>query len=80
MEKEMQSLKKNGTYILVPKPEKQKLIKSKWLFKLKEGMTYSDPIRYKTSLVVNGYTQREGIVYNKIFSLVVNFKTISMML
>ena len=47
MEEEMQSLKKNGTWILVPKPGKQKLIKCKWLYNLKEGMTSFDPIGYK---------------------------------
>jgi len=45
MDDEMASLKANETWKLVPRPDKQKLIKYKWLFKLKEGMSPSNPLR-----------------------------------
>jgi len=44
MDEEMTSLKVNGTWKLVPRPEKQKLIQCKWLYKLKEGMSPTEPL------------------------------------
>jgi len=80
MDKEMTSLAANGTWELVPRPKDQKLIQCKWLYKLKEGVSSSEPIKYKARLIAKGFTQREGIDYNEIFSLVVKFKTIRLML
>ena len=56
MDEEMESLRINRTWELVPKPENQQLVKCKWLYKLKEGMFISEPFRFKVRLVAKGFT------------------------
>jgi len=59
MDDEITSLRVNKTWKLVPRPDKQKLIKYKWLFKLKEGMSLSDPLRFKVRLVAKGFLKEK---------------------
>ena len=76
----MTSLKANKTWDLVLRPKNQKLVRCKWLYKLKEGIFSTDPVKFKVRLVAKGFTQREGIDYTEIFSLIVKFKTIRILL
>ena len=56
MDDEMASLRVNENWKLVPKPNKQKLIKCKWLFKLKKGMSPSDLLKFKSRLVAKDFS------------------------
>ena len=67
MEDEMESLRKNDTWILVEKPEGQRLIGCKWIYKQKEGIPGSEGPRFKARVVAKGYTQLEGVDYNEIY-------------
>ena len=80
MEKEISSLKKNNTWILVRKPEGRKLVGCKWIFKLKDGVTNVETPRYKARLVAKGFTQREGVGYSEVFSPVVKYSSIRVLL
>lgn len=43
MDKEMQSLKKNKTWVLVDKPKKQKVVDCKWISKLRMVLLRMNP-------------------------------------
>jgi len=80
MKEEMDSHQKSHTWDLIEKPEKQKLIGCKWIFKLKPGIPGLEKQRYKVRLVAKGFSQQEGIDYNEVFSLVVKHVSIRLML
>jgi hypothetical protein len=77
---EMDSLKKNQTWILVKQPEGKSIIICKWIFKRKEGIPGVEAPRFKARLVARGFTQKEGIDYNEIFSPVVKHCLIRILL
>ncbi|CAM8983762.1 unnamed protein product [Rhodiola kirilowii] len=77
---EIESMLNIGTWKLLSKPENAKIIDSKWIFRIKEGSTPTDPPIFKARLVAKGYNQREGIDYNEIFAHVVKYKTLRMLL
>ena len=80
MKEEMQSLHDNKTWILVPSPKDQRIVDCKWIFKVKEGMTNFEPVRFMARLVAKGFTQVEEKDYNEIFSPVVKYTTIQTVL
>ena len=76
----MQSLKKIKTWKLTQLLKGRKVIGCKWVFAKKEGFPSIEDIRYKESLVVKGYAQKEGIDYNEVFSPVVKHSSIRILL
>ncbi|KAH9684683.1 DNA (cytosine-5)-methyltransferase [Citrus sinensis] len=76
MQDEIISLTKNNNWILVNKPLNKKLVGSKWIFKLKAGASENEPPRHEAILVAKGFTQREGVDFNEVFSPVVKYSSI----
>ncbi|KAJ4715305.1 Retrovirus-related Pol polyprotein from transposon TNT 1-94 [Melia azedarach] len=77
---EMESLHKNQTWELTKRPRDKKIVTCKWVYKKKEGETSVEGIKYKARVVASGFTQREGVDYNEIFSPVVRHTSIRVLL
>lgn len=75
MHDEMVSLDTCDTWDLESFPKGRKVIGCKWIFKKKIG-AYCNLKRYKARLVSKGYSQRKGVDFNEIFSLVAELTSI----
>lgn len=75
MEAELNSLRKAGTYELVPLPADRSAIPSKWVFKTKRG---ADGLikKYKARLVAQGCRQEYGVDYVETFAPVARLSSI----
>ncbi|KAJ9701207.1 hypothetical protein PVL29_006516 [Vitis rotundifolia] len=79
MHEEMKFLHKNNTYELMELPKGEKALKNKWVLKRKSELNRSQP-KYKTRLVVKGFSQKKGIDFKEIFSPVVKMSSIRVVL
>jgi transposase InsO family protein len=72
VEKEISSLRDNGTFEYVPKAAAQgaRILHSRWVFTKK--LEADGSIRFKARLVARGDRQRAGIDYEEVYSPVVN--------
>ncbi|KAL1204478.1 Retrovirus-related Pol polyprotein from transposon TNT 1-94 [Cardamine amara subsp. amara] len=77
---EMESHQKNNTWDLVTQPHGRKIVTCKWIFKKKEGISMAEGVKYKARVVARGFSQREGVDYNEIFSPVVRHTSIRALL
>jgi hypothetical protein len=72
---EFASLLGMNTWCLVPRPQKRKIIKSKWVFKIKRRPDRSIQ-KLKARLVPMGYSQIHGLDYDEIFSPTLRLETL----
>ena len=71
----MKSLRDNGVYKLVNRPRGKKVVKSKWVFRVKTNAS-GEVDRYKARVVAKVYSQVEGVDYDQTFSPTVRFESI----
>jgi hypothetical protein len=76
IQEEMQLLAKKGTWDIVRFPKHKKVVRCKWIFKRKEGLSPKDRARFKSRLVAKGFSQILGTGYNDVFSPVVKHSSI----
>ncbi|KAH9678731.1 hypothetical protein KPL71_025836 [Citrus sinensis] len=70
-----------GYFIRYPEGIKGKtLVGCKWIFKLNEGVSGGEPVRYEAKLVAKGFIQKEEIDFNEVFSPVVKHSSIRVLL
>ena len=74
MQEEMNSLHKNKTYELIEIPKGKKALRNKWVFKIKKDS--EKLVKYKARLVLKGFSQKHGVDFDEIFSLVVKMSSI----
>jgi hypothetical protein len=75
MTKEYQSIIKNHVWEIVPRPKSKDVVSSKWLFKIKHVVDESIE-KYKAIFVARGFSQKEGIDYEEMFSIVAKYTSI----
>ena len=75
MQAELNEFERNKVWHLVPKPEHQKVIGLKWVFRNKLD-EHGIIVRNKARLVVKGYNQQEGIDFDENFAPVARLEAI----
>jgi hypothetical protein len=72
MDDEMDSIYRNGTWMLTTLPPGKAAISTKWVFKQKQG-TNRSILKYKARLVARGFEQCQGLDYEETFAPVVKW-------
>ncbi|GFT62966.1 retrovirus-related Pol polyprotein from transposon TNT 1-94 [Trichonephila clavipes] len=79
MENELDSLDKHKVWEIVQKRAKSKLIKTKWVYSLKQDDAGKN-IKYKARLVAAGFNQIKNIDYSESYSPVVNIESFRLLI
>ena len=79
MKDEYNSLIKNKTWRLVPRPRDKNVVQNRWVYNIKRNEK-GEIDRFKARLVAKGYTQTEGVDYSEVFSPVARFPSIRTLL
>jgi hypothetical protein len=79
MMEEYQSIMKNDVWDIVLRPEGKSVVTSKWIYKIKHIVDGSIE-RHKMIFVARGFSQMEGIDYEKTFAHVARYTSIRMII
>lgn len=76
---ELDSLKMNHTWTLVPRPDDKNIVDCKWVFAIKND-EFGNPAKYKARLVARGFSQRFAEDYNETFAPVARIASFRILL
>ena len=79
MQEELDSLKQNEVWKIVPVPKDRKLVGCRWVFRIKTD-AQGNLTCYKARLVAKGYSQVKGIDYEELFAPVTRYETLRFLL
>lgn len=79
MDKELESINKNGTWRLIVKPEKAEILDTKWVYSYKPYEENKSE-QYKARLVVRGFAQKNSFNYEELYAPVAKMTTIRTLL
>ena len=82
MDREIESLNENTTWVLVPRPSSLNVVSSKWVFVTKEEISPDGNLstRYKARLVARGFSQVEGVDFSETYAPVDKFTSVRVVL
>jgi hypothetical protein len=75
MIEEYDSILNNDVWEVVPRPCGKSMVTSKWIYKIK-NTTNGNVEKFKARFVARGFSQKEGIDYDEIFSPVAKYTSI----
>jgi hypothetical protein len=75
MMEEYASIMKNDVWEVVPRPEGKKVVRSKWIYKVKHAV-HGSVDKYKAHFVAKGFSQQEGVDYEETFATVARYSLI----
>ena len=79
MHDELRQFQRNDVWTLVPRPEGEQIIGTKWIFRNKTDEE-GNVICNKARLIAQGYSQMEGVDYDETFAPVARMESIRILL
>jgi hypothetical protein len=76
---ELENFERNQIWTLVEPPRDMNVIRTKWVFKNKQGED-GEVVRNKAHLVAQGFSQVEGLEFGETFALVARLEAIRILL
>jgi hypothetical protein len=75
MMEEYSSIMRNDVWEIVPRPDGNSLVTSRWTFKIKH-VADGNIEKYKARFVARGFSQKEGVDYEETFAPVAKYASI----
>ena len=73
------SIMKNDVWDVVPRPKRNYVVTSKWIYKIKHAANGSIE-KYKARFVARGFSQKKGIEYEETFAPIARYTSIRLVL